>query len=56
MMSRESVDPDLSKNSKGNGGSTTKYPKFNSFSVNNRSDYFKQLTMALQIIQKVFNK
>ena len=50
MMSHKSVDKDLSNHGEGNSSSSTKYPKFISFSVNNKSGHFEQLVIALEMI------
>lgn len=49
------VDQHLSNYSKSNGSSSIKRSKFIGFFVNNRYGHFKQITIVLEKIQKVFN-
>ena len=50
------VDQDLGNNGNNNGNSNSKYPKFISFSINNRTGYSKELITTLKIIYIDFNK
>ena len=56
MISREFVDRDIGNSGKNNGSSSTRRPKFISFSVNNRSGHFEQLIIMLEMIDDIFNK
>ena len=56
MMSRESMDRDLRNYGKGDGSGSSRRLKFISFFVNDRLGHFKQLIIALQMIQEIFNK
>lgn len=56
MMSRKFVDQDQVDYGKDNGGNSTRHSEFISFFVHYKSGHFEQLTIALKMIQEVFDR
>ena len=56
MILRKFVDQNLADYGKSNSSNRTRHFKFIGFFVNNKSGHFEQITIALEMIEEVFDK